>query len=478
MKRTIALLLGSLILSSFLASCGGAQQTETTPPATASSPAEEITAQTVSPTEAAQKNPYFNDDYSVRFMKSKAPGSKLLEVYNDSMIFSYTGALMSWSFSPFDPEVHDGQLYELSPYEGLRPLCSDPTCDAWRYKWKDCPGIIKSDHAQYVIDAYESAGSYPILYITYPTDVVADYDEKGEWVSAHPTSSTVFRYDTAVNERKEFLKFENEIIRSFASYDDLLFYVAYDENSLNSVTIADKSGKKYAASGKFELELDLIGYHDGALYYADYTGNVYRLDKETGKDEKVFTAPDFMMFYMYPGTRMFIHGDYLYFDDAQWTEVNVINDYDAPQTWLHPIGNIYRLPLSDFSAEPQLVAEDVYDGFIYGIVGDEMYYGKFEMGEHDAYCNWDFIGSKIWKTNLNTLETALFKDDIHVMFVLPCSYFSERFCVGLMVSAVQRYKKSNETFMALYDFETGKLIELKKIVGSEFRAYWLGEEVD
>ena len=475
MKKTIALLLVCVILSAFLAACGSTQQQGTTTPSTTAVP--ETTAQTVSPTEMTKNNPYFNDDYSVRFMKSKDPGGKLLEVYNDSMIFSYTGVLMSWSFSSFDPEVHDGQLYELSPYEGLRPLCSDPTCDAWRYRGDDCPGIIKASGDQYVIDAHESAGSYPILYITYPTDYVGELDENG-FGEVHPTSSTVFRYDTSVNERKEVLKFENEIIRSFAIYDDLLFYVAYDENSLNSVTIADKSGKKYAVSGKFELELDLIGYHDGALYYADYTGNVYRLDKETGKDEKVFTAPDFMMYYMYPGTRMFIHGDYLYFDDAQWTEVNVINDYGDPQTWLHPIGNIYRLPLSDFSAEPQLVVEDVYDGFIYGIVGDEMYYGKYEIGEHDAYCNWDFIGSKIWKTNLNTLETALFKDDIHVMFVLPCSYFSERFCVGYMVSAVQRYKKSNSTFMALYDFETGKLIELKKIVGKEFAAYWLGEEVD
>ena len=477
MKKTAFTLLLSILFTFALSSCG-AQQAET--PKTTTVP--ETTAQMVSPTEAAQKNPYFNNDYSVRFFKSKYTYSDVNEVYNNTVFFCQNMAcLMQRSFATFDPEIRDGRLYEPSGYEGLGPLCSDPACTSWNTVGsktaETCPAMLWADNAMYLVDAHESAGGYPILYIAYPTDSHDEKDENGKWVT-HQSGFYLSRYDTASNERKAILTLRSEIITMIAVYDNLLFYISHDEDALYSATILDKSGNKLASSSKRELELDLIGYYNGALYYADYAGNVYRLDKETQKDEKVFTVPGLVIFeYLKDNnpTRTFIHGEYLYYDKAKWTEVNVINDSGNPQTWLHPVGPIYRVPLSDFSAEPQLVAENVFDSFIYGIVGDDMYYGKFEIGEHDPGCNWDFIGGKIWKTNLQTLETTLFKDNMHVMFVFQCSFFNERFCVGEMMSATKDYKVDNESFKALFDFETGKLIELKRFNAKELTAYLQGE---
>lgn len=414
---------------------------------------------------------YSNTDYSVKFMKSiAASNAQNTCVYKDA-VYYVDGLLRLRCVFLTDAEDGTNQKINMISSDCIGRVCTDPLCaDDTPEGCLKCPAFLYSPDSQYLIDNSESVGNFPVFY--YSRAISSSFDENefnnggGEHIVVG--NYAIYRYDVSNNQRKVIVEQERPII-SFSVYGDQIFFVTTDKDGNYKVVIADKSGKIKYETSELKNKIDLIGYENGTLYYADLEGNVYASSTEKKDDRLIFSVSSFVLLNTEAtSSRMFIEQGFLYFDsELIYKETQIADAHGKIQTYNLPIRTIARISLSDPLSNAQVVAEDVFQSSVHGVCGGKLFYCKLTPGDGSKNGYWNFCGGDIYSVDLSTLQTELFANDIGMQFDLSMNYFSERFCVGVMAAYSQSYTEiyeentSGSKFACcLYDFVTKQVYVL------------------
>ncbi len=422
--------------------------------------------------------PYQNTDFSERFIDSIfASDTDMAFVYMDAVYFgSHYLGLCYVSTADLKPEVKDGVFTYAEEFDEVQSLCTDPKCNHGSVVDEsiDCPVQLYSPESLFLLDAHESNGGYPIFYIARAISSDFDYDaiEEEGIVSVIASGYAIYRYDNGNNKRKEVIAIKEPIV-NLAVYGDYIFYVTSSKDGEQKVSVINKSGESICTGEAVKGEIDLVGFENGTLYYADLSGRVYTLSLETKKSECIYTVKDFVILpLMSKSARMTVYDGYLYFDKGmEDTDVYPIDDAGNTMHYEVPTRTIARLPLSDLSAPMEIVAEKVFQDSTHGIHDGKLYYCKLEMGDRSPGTYWNFCGGTLYAVDLKTLESTEIIKDCGIQFERAFSYLSENFCVGLMATYSEKYaeiyneipeeiRTGSYCYFFLYDFNTGKLFAL------------------
>ena len=419
-------------------------------------------------TEKTLTGDYKNVDYSTKLYRSKQRGRYFDVLYNDRLYYTdAAGFLKSVDLSDFTNDVQNGRM-EYCPEEKMELVCPDPLCPCKRSTLsQECNAYLFSLDAQYVLDAHESGGGYPVFYYT-ETELITPADWDGEEdldYETLPVAAKLFRYDPGSNKKAEILRLD-ETISSFAVYDDLLFLSHYDVNGKYSVTAAKKSGKILYTTGKVDNTVSVFGYEDGKVYYADADGRIYRADSANNNGEEIYRTNAFILTGSFDELRFFIYDGYMYFDsDFKSVDHEIKGGFSKPITVKISVRTIGRLPLNDPKAPVETVAENVYLLAMLGVFDGSLYYCKYEPRDDYASTGYsqNFTSGNIYKTDLVSLKTEVFRKDVGLRIDFFPSYFSEDFMICVAEKYDDRFgpRSGSEGFITcLYDFKTGKWIGL------------------
>lgn len=416
---------------------------------------------------------YSNTDYSVQFIKSIASvGVQDMWVYKDAVYFVDNVQRLRCIFLT-DTEDSANKKINMISSDCAQLVCTDPLCgdDTIDLKaLRACPAYLYSSDSQYLIDNSESAGGFPVFY--YSRAITSDFDDdkfiNGDDDFMVVGDYAIYRYDVSNNQRKAIVQQERPIT-NFAVYDDQIFFVTTDEDGNYKVVIIDKSGKIKYETSELKNKIDLIGYENGTLYYADLQGNVYASSMDNKDGRLIFSDSSFVLLDTEStSSRMFVEQGFLYFDsELIYKETQILNAYGTMQTYNLPVRTISRISLDDPHGSAQVVAENVFQSSVHGVCNGKLFYCKLTPGETAKGGYWNFCSGDIYSVDLSTLETTIFASDIGMQFDLSMCYFSERFCVGLMAAYSPSYTEIYDEYdggskfvCALYDFATEQVFVL------------------
>ena len=464
MKRVVVLI--SLLLAVLLSGCGTLYPAQTFTLENSS----DVSKETVEfPSGEPSFEKYENNNEHIAFAKSKAANAQDLCVYGNIVYFvDGLYRLRQYALSDFDLKATDKVVFGKE--EDILRVCTDPLCgDDSPEGILSCPAFLYSPDSRYLIDAHESGGGFPVFYFS---RAVSSSFNENEFEGGNDFITlgnyAIFHYDVASNERKAVVS-QNDPIVDFAVFGDRIFFVSSDKDGKYKVVIADKSGKIKFETTAVKSRIDLIGTEDETLYYADLAGNVYAFSLENGKDRLVYTVSPFVLLNTEANSsRMFVYNGYLYFDSSlEYIDTQIVDAYGTTQTYNLPVRTISRIALDQTDAEPQVVAENIFQSSVHGVCDGKLYYCKLTPGANMQNGYFNFCGGDIWALDLMTLKTTLFAHDIGMQFDLGMNYFSVRFCVGLMAAYSDQYedmykgKTSGSKFRCcLYDFETRQVYVL------------------
>lgn len=254
----------------------------------------------------------------------------------------------------------------------------------------------------FVLDAYESAGNPPIIY-HYRDIYYSSIDDKpGE----NPRGYEIYRYDTGKAERECIATAKFEPIQ-FMSYDQNLYYIAHQGVSAQgvsrySVNGLSKKGGEITTVMVGEGKLSLLGVYNEKVILKDSDGTVYQADLALQNVEEIFQADEEVQISMSSDFEgVFLHESYLYFCDDY--EVVTYQPYTTMTMELLS-HSVRRISLDNLQGESELVAENVFDDHMYGVVDDVFYYAPCEPGPKESNRYYNFTGGLLKGVDLNTLE--------------------------------------------------------------------------
>lgn len=417
------------------------------------------------------ESPYGNYDYS------KKPYFSLgihqgVTIYNgDAYFMDALSQLMSISLVNLENNRKDHVREEEDEYIGqtAKNLCpaADHDHGTFTMKCYDCPGWICGT-MMFLLDTYESAGSYPIIYYAGWTDPAGQGSFEGNaW--DRPSTYSIYRYDSGNNTRKVLVETEYYPIQMM-SYGENLYVVTQSALNEFQVNLIDKENKTMTELPIGDGQINLLSADDEFIYLNDYEGNIYRASSDLQSHELIHTV-EVLVFNLNDYTHgIFIDGGYLYFRGDydtlpfQATELAVFE----PKRY-----NIYRLPLNDLDGERELVAEGVFEDDDLGVAGGKFYYAPMKYGEADDRPGfyYNFTSGMLKCVDLTTLETT----DV----LTDCGFELEGGSGKLVgetfvIAHIRPYKDMGydftnsdaSSYIALYDFTTGDLYALIKTGGA------------
>lgn len=350
----------------------------------------------------------------------------------------------SYSVCPDSTHKHDGELREIA---------------------NECPA--HTGDTSFLIDAYESAGGYPIFY--YATYNYGEYDLKGEWVDSH--NLHILRYDSGAVKRQHIVELTTSV-EQMMTYGDKLFFItqsAEGEYELNSI---GKDGKDRKTRSFGNEKITMIDVYDGKLLLRDSDATIYTLSFDLADCEEVLQIEeDLTMSLSADGFEtVFTHDGYLYYCD-DFATVEYQPSADHPDFLLNLLTHsVRRLPLSDLSGESELVAENIFDDHMYGISNNVFYYAPCEPIAEIPEYNFNYTSGKLMGVDLDTLETVVVQEDcgFHASpvprhFMQGDGLFAMIFFVreGYFIEDVPVADPDNTTnYYCIFDIKTGALYTL------------------
>lgn len=374
--------------------------------------------------------------------------------------------LMSISLIDLQNNRKDHVREEEDEYIGqtAKNLCpsSDHGHGTFTMKCYDCPAWICGT-MMFLLDAYESAGSYPIIYYAGWTDPAGQGSFEGNaW--DRPSTYSIYRYDSGNNTRKVLAETEYYPIQMM-SYGENLYVVTQSALNEFQVNLIDKENKTLTELTIGDGQINLLFADDEYIYLNDYAGNVYRAALDLQSHEPIHTV-EVLVFNLNDYSHgIFIEGGYLYYRADYASDLFPINELQSIEPKHY---NVYRLPMSDFDRSPELVAENVFENGEMGVAGGKLYYTPMKYGESDEgpdnYFN--FTSGMLRSVDLTTLETADVVNDCGFMF--DGRRLGKQIGENFVITTVRPYQdkgydytmNDGYRYVTLYDFTTGDLYAL------------------
>lgn len=336
----------------------------------------------------------------------------------------------------------------------------------------DCP-VKFGQYTTWLLDAYESNGSYPIFYYTFTR---LSYLEQPASESGRPF--VLYRYDTSTNAREELTELPGEAKQTMAYGDKIYMSIALPTGKY-VLMLYDKNTKKITELEVGNGEPRFIHADEGGIYYIDRKdATLYRADLDLGAVEKLYTLDE--VYELSGGASsemsygMFIHNGMLYYRaDFETTpmqiHINGVKDEDNPNPqYINPVHyNIRRLPLDALSGEGELVAEGVFERCEFGVADNFLYFTPCDYGAHGpdgGYYN--FSNGRLCKVDLDSLECTDVVTDSGLFFDDGSTgYTNGKFIIGIIRGLDEPWITNwnyNDAagYYVLYDFETGSMYSL------------------
>lgn len=276
-------------------------------------------------------------------------------VYND-IIFDYD--------SP-----HSLVTYEKNTPRTRRYLCFDPTCkhlyvesctsNLEYYGWDDEDPYTDTIWypVQAVIDSYDYE-NLPVVYMSFRRH---KYYFVNEVMLERESVYCIERFDMKTGKRTIVADNIEEIIEKIHTYGDYVYFTMVDADDNHSLCRIAKWGGAIEKLGEpKENTYTILDVVDDKLYYLTDERYLNRCELDLSKSELIFDLGDLQgndpnAVSSYRGV---YGGNMYYFSD---TEV-IYSDPTVHEGDLYisgSIGNLYRLPLNDLSASPEMIAQGV-----------------------------------------------------------------------------------------------------------------------
>lgn len=343
------------------------------------------------------RSPYGMFDFSKRaFLSDKAP-----YIYKNDVYFG--GNLTRASLLDMTCDLRTA----TDPIPPSRTSVCPNTAHDHDSASAECPAYL--GYGLMLIDAYESAGDFPIIYFTNDQYYDPKPGTELKWVSAY----SIFRYDTGKLERQRLISVSDRITHMM-TYDKWIFFITVTEAGDCSLSRINKDGKEAATLALGGDTFHMMDVYDDHIILRDSDATIYRLDFDLTACEALYQVEeDLQMAYGYFES-VFIHDGYLYFC-ADFATV----DYpiSAHQSIPHIVHTVRRLPMDSLEGEGEVVAENIYEDAMYGISDNVFYYSPCEPGESLQGYSYNFSGGKLKGVDLDTLEPIGMTEDLGFAFV-------------------------------------------------------------
>ncbi len=358
-------------------------------------------------------SPYGMFDYSLRAYTS---GRGPFLYKNDAYKLNNNGQLRRISLNELDCDLKTA-TEETHHIPEEYPLCPDNAHDHIAAKgpghgqrdtpWT-CPDEVGS--GPFLIDAYESAGNYPIIY--YTTNVYHELKLKGEAVFQE--GEHIYRYDTGDATRKKLYS-SNDFIMNMLNYGDTIFFVTQSADGEVALHSLSKDGKSHESTVMGNELVVLMDVYDESLILRDQSGSVYRVPFDLESVEEIFRNEEDLTLSWNSSGFTFVDGDYLYYC-ADFKTVDYYPYPDHPDFLVQPLSHsVRRVRLDAPDAESELIAENVFDDQMYGISEGIFYYAPCEPTDFLEGYYFNFTSGKIKGVDIETLEEVEMKEDYGIL---------------------------------------------------------------
>lgn len=338
-------------------------------------------------------------------------------------------------------------------------ICQDQTHNhnSFALNSQECPDWIGSINGEFLIDAYESAGDFPIIYY-YGSKNADSFEELWDQSATYE----IYRYDTGKAERQCLVSLNNPPTQ-LMTYDQTVLFVTQTASNQFKLNQISKSGGKVTTADVGEGELTLLGVYQDQILLRDGDATIYQADFDLQNIQEIYQVKEDLSQSMSADgySSVFVYGEYLYFNA----------DYEAVPYQLSPTQSmnllkhtIRRVELDDPRGEGELVADNVLDFCVYGIVDDVLYYSPCVGGEKNEGYYYNFTGGLLKGVNLKTLESAAINEDCGLYFGSTDTPMCSNALISTVFPVRKGYNiKSNEgMYVCLYDIKTGALYPLIK----------------
>lgn len=403
-----------------------------------------------------------NYDYSVRPYLSNN-----IQMYQNKVFYKNTiGEIVYYDINELDK---NNNLRENSDVE--RSLPAHYTCPLDDEHKHDkfngldiCPIRIWHDSCM-VLDVYESAGGYPVIYNVYakPTGETNDpFDQSGY---------NLYRYTASDNQSEKLVELPGYCTQIMA-YGDRVYMSLKTADKKYFLMMYDKKTKETASLAVERNTFFLHAEGNDVYYCINGTGELYKTDVSLSGAEKVFAVAEVYAISSKDSTPIQIYDGYIYYRDNFTThdvQVHVTgvpdDEVENPQ-FIHPISyDIRRVPLDSPSEESRLVASGVFEGDDFGFANGCLYYTPVDIGVTIDKAYYNFSSGRFCKVDLTTLETVDILTDCGFMF----DNYYNGYCNGKFIISTIRplgtecseYFGDLAGYDALYVIETGEIYFIK-----------------
>lgn len=382
-------------------------------------------------------------------------------IYNDRIYFitSYCSIVYRELGMPRTDLRTLRSLNELNDKIEEYRLCPDPTC--YHDFNLECPSYLHDPDARFIIDAKESAGELPIIYFFRCT--AGDIQFNDAWESGQ--GYEIIRYDTGANIQTQIALVQNPI-RQIMVYEDKVYFLTQNSKDRYDINTVSKDGGAVTTHAPGESSLYIVGANSDGIYVNDDKGNVYSLDLNGNNPKKIFTAEEYYVFVpssIYQARLNFmVYEEYLYYFD-NFQSVSVPGNRELIKH------DVMRVPLSNTSAEGELVIRDNVEDLVYGIYDGYIYYAPFDASfDIDlGGIGYTYSNGVISAVSLDTLEKhAVIKSGLN--YGRARVYVTDRCIIATPLPFTDEYGFTfNEAggITTILDFETGALYVLCENVG-------------
>lgn len=325
-----------------------------------------------------------------------------------------------------------------------------------------CPIRIGS-YSTFLLDAYESGGSYPIFYYTYtyPNAITDDPDASNATEPFY-----LYRYDSSTNIREELIELPGRAIQTMA-YGDKIYLSIILSSGESQVMLYDKKTKKTNTLGVGEGRFEFLHANESSVYYGSAVdGTLYKADAALTSAEQAYKPEEaYEVFGSKTGLfGMFVYNDMLYYrSDYRNAKMPVDENAEVVQYYEHPYYNYRRLPLDSLSGEGELVAKDVLGDAEFGVADNAFYFTPCDCGPKDPKGYYNFSNGRLCKVDLDTLVcTDVLTNSGLLFYATGFGYTNGKFIVGTIRSLSEPWttnwsRSKAAAFYALYDLETGSM---------------------
>ena len=336
-------------------------------------------------------------------------------------------------------------------------ICQDQTHNhnTMSLNSEECPDAIGDIMGKFLIDAYESAGDFPIIYY-YGSNNADAFEDLWDQSATYE----IYRYDTGKASRECLVSLNNPPTQ-LMTYDQTVFFITQTASNQFTLNQISKSGGTVTTAKSGEGALTLLGVYQDQIIFRDGDATIYQAGFDLQNIQEIYQVEEDLSYSMAADgyNSVFVHDGYLYFSA----------DYEAvpfelnPSQWMNLLRHtIRRLALKDPKGEGEIVAENVLDFCVYGIVDDVLYFSPCVGGEINEGYYYNFTGGLLKGVNVKTLEPVEMNEDCGLYFGSTDAPMCSNALIGTAFPVRKGYHiKSNEGYYkCLYDIQTGALYPL------------------